>query len=582
MIRLKKLYSEPSSFDPIVFSEGLNLILGEKSEGNNKTNGVGKSICIECINFCLLKKEAESRLMLIPDGVLDSETIICLDIQINNEQLSIKRSLKEASQVSIFKNGAEVVNNGSIEIASNYLGKLYFDAFPATQKRISFRNMLNPVMRDERSEFKDIIQCFDTKKRIPNDYTPHLFFLSLDIDLYTNTNDTIKEYANKTAYVREIKKVIEKKWNKLSIARQKQNELEREVNKINASIEKLKNNTAFEVVQDELIKLENELKNQRIEQKAIKYEIRQIESLPEPENISELDMSILFSQFKAGLGDMIAKSLQEVKTFKAKIDSFRNTLINAKVEKLKADLLTINKKIESLDTEYSSKLKLIDKDGQILNDLKTTIRIFNEKSRELNDLSISLKNYLEAEQSKKTLLLKKQSGINDFSNHLEEKRSLVKEFEETIIWAHEKIIEKSNASFSLNTKFTSIIKEYLLVDYRIDDDGSWSTERMKVFLYDIALLFNKNTHTKHPNFLIHDNIFNIDNDSLERSLNFIHEQTEKQTQSFQYILTINRDIIESLEEKQKLAFEVKDYKIASFTKKKRFLKKSYSEQKRKK
>ena len=61
MIKLKKLYSEPSIFDPIEFESGINIILGERSESSNKTNGVGKSMSIEFINFCLLKKVSESR-----------------------------------------------------------------------------------------------------------------------------------------------------------------------------------------------------------------------------------------------------------------------------------------------------------------------------------------------------------------------------------------------------------------------------------------------------------------------------------------------------------------------------------------
>ncbi|MCK4922844.1 MAG: AAA family ATPase, partial [Bacteroidales bacterium] len=71
MIRLKKLYSIPKSFEPINFESGLNIILGEKSEGNNKTNGVGKTMSIEFLNFCLLKKTSDSRVTLIPDTVLE-------------------------------------------------------------------------------------------------------------------------------------------------------------------------------------------------------------------------------------------------------------------------------------------------------------------------------------------------------------------------------------------------------------------------------------------------------------------------------------------------------------------------------
>ena len=41
MLQIKKLYTEPEMIDPVMFEEGLNLILGEKDESSNKTNGVG-------------------------------------------------------------------------------------------------------------------------------------------------------------------------------------------------------------------------------------------------------------------------------------------------------------------------------------------------------------------------------------------------------------------------------------------------------------------------------------------------------------------------------------------------------------
>ncbi|MCS6066847.1 AAA family ATPase [Klebsiella variicola subsp. variicola] len=66
MIRINKLYSEPLSFEPIEFKEGINLILGESDESSNKTNGVGKSLLIEFINFGLMKDYSRSRLSKNP------------------------------------------------------------------------------------------------------------------------------------------------------------------------------------------------------------------------------------------------------------------------------------------------------------------------------------------------------------------------------------------------------------------------------------------------------------------------------------------------------------------------------------
>ena len=100
---------------------------------------------------------------------------------------------------------------------------------------------------------------------------------------------------------------------------------------------------------------------------------------------------------------------------------------------------------------------------------------------------------------------------------------------------------------------------------------------MKVFIYDLALLLNANTSVRHPNFLVHDNLFE-DDDSVEKSLNYIDSLIKKNSNSFQYIITINRDLIVPIE--SKLNFEIDNFKIATFTKDNRFLKTKYSETKK--
>lgn len=55
-IHISRLYSENNIFEPILFHDGVNLILGEKYDDSivsgRKTNGVGKSLCIKFIDFC--------------------------------------------------------------------------------------------------------------------------------------------------------------------------------------------------------------------------------------------------------------------------------------------------------------------------------------------------------------------------------------------------------------------------------------------------------------------------------------------------------------------------------------------------
>lgn len=65
-IRLNRLYSESNIFEEISFHDGVNIILGEKYDDSSvkgrKTNGVGKSMSIEFLDFGFLNDYEKSRI----------------------------------------------------------------------------------------------------------------------------------------------------------------------------------------------------------------------------------------------------------------------------------------------------------------------------------------------------------------------------------------------------------------------------------------------------------------------------------------------------------------------------------------
>ena len=548
MIKINRLYSEPEIFTPISFDFGVNIIVGEKSEKTNKKIGVGKSVCIEFINFCLLKRISDSRLNLIPKKNADIiESQIKLDFDFNNKRVVISRSISNPEQVSIQIDNENIYFE-KLDDASEYLGNLYFENYPAKTTRLSFRNLLQPIIRDERSEFKDLIKCFDTNKSVPPDYSPHLFFLNVGLEKYKEIKNVNEALKKKRAFYSETKKLVTNN-NEIKIqdAKAHLNELESEVEKVNKAIENLKTNESFDLIQEDLVKLEAKLADLRTKQQAIKYEIKQIDSFPKPESINENEIQIIFNQFKKGLGNLVEKSLEDLKEFKNKIDGFRNSIVNDRLTSLKTELSEINSIVRKLDEEYSEKISLID-NGEVLKDLKTSIRVFNEKNRELNNLRSLIQKYDESERDKKKLEADKAVLISDLEEELYKNEKTLKSFKESILNIHERIMGNREAHFEIKTTKNQSVVDFIM---RTDDDGSHSTERMKVFIYDIALMLNEYTRRNHPGFLIHDNIFE-DDDSIEKSLNFLFEYNNKTPNEFQYIVTLNSDLIESASRNGKL------------------------------
>ena len=158
-IKLVKMYSIPEIFEEIKFKDGLNIILGEKCEdmnsSNGKTNGVGKSICVEFINFGLLKEYDKSRISKIPPNILNDEVEIYLELEINKEKMVIKRNIKKPNNPVISYKG-ETQEFKNLKDANNYMENLIYTDNEIT-KTPSYREILAPLMREETSGFNNIL-----------------------------------------------------------------------------------------------------------------------------------------------------------------------------------------------------------------------------------------------------------------------------------------------------------------------------------------------------------------------------------------------------------------------------------------
>lgn len=577
-IRINRLYSENNFFDEIVFHDGVNLILGEKYDNSSvkgrKTNGVGKSMSIEFLDFCFLSDYDKSRIAKIPKEVFDVEEYVMLDLDIGDDAVTIKRNRKEADKPIIIRNG-KAVSFEKIQDAREYLTGLIFSKLNGKQVP-SFRNLFSILMRDERSEFTDIIKCHDLTKRIPDDLSTHLFMLGFSLESYRNSLDTIKEIEGTTKIISENKKELTQGGQKkISDVRAELNALEDELQKMEDAIESFKTNETFDSMEAEIVELENLLDQLRKRQKALRHDYEKIRRMPKPEQVDENEIELVYNQFKNDLGNAVVKSLTEVVGFKNKIEEFQRTLVNQKARELENQLKDIAEQIRILDDEYSEKLKVIDKKG-VLKNLKTSLKIYETKKDALSHTKYLFDEYEKNDKKKKVLKLQKTQEIMKIDEEIEKNSEIIHSFINTILEIHESIMGNKECSFDIQTIDNARSKTPVVLNLRIYDDGSHSVDRTKVFIYDMALLFNQYTRQRHPLFLVHDNIFDVDQDTLVQCLNYVYKQ-EEQFQDFQYILTLNRDKIENEERRKWIKMDIDEHQVAIFTKERKFLKRNYQE-----
>lgn len=574
----QSIYSESNIFEEISFHDGVNIILGEKYDDSSvkgrKTNGVGKSMSIEFLDFGFLNDYEKSRIAKIPKEVFPLEENVILDLDIGDEAITIKRNRKQADQPVIIREG-RTVSFDKLQDAREYLTGLIFPKLNG-KKVPSFRNLFSILMRDERSEFTDIIKCHDLTKKIPDDLSAHLFLLGFSLEAYKNTLETIKEIeAVNTVIAKDKKELTQEGKKKISDVKAELNALEDELQKLEDAIESFKTNETFDSMEADLIELEDLLDQLRKRQKALRYDYEKIRKMPKPEQIDDREIELVYNQFKSELGNAVVKSLNEVVGFKNKIEEFQRTLVNQKAKELESQLKSIAEQIRVLDDEYSEKLKVIDKKG-VLKNLKVSLKIYEAKKDSISHTKFLFDQYEKNEKKKRMLNLQKTQQLMEIDSEIEQNKEIMDDFIDTILEIHESIMGNKECSFSLQTVDKARKKTPVELTLRIYDDGSHSVDRTKVFIYDMALLFNQYTRDRHPLFLVHDNIFDVDQDTLVQCLNYIYKQ-EEQYQDFQYILTLNRDKIENEEQRKLIQMDIDEHQVAVFTKEKKFLGRNYQE-----
>ena len=353
------------------------------------------------------------------------------------------------------------------------------------------------------------------------------------------------------------------------------NALSYEIDKMSAGLDDFKTNPIYQEHQQTLSRIEEELERMRTEQFAIRYRLKQIEELPKLEQIDKEEIEIVYNQFRDGLGEVVAKSLEQVMTFKKKIDTFQRNVISEGVVEMKKELTEKVAFIENLEEKRAGILRILSQEG-VLKDFKSGLAIYHKQVEELNRVQGQLSDYEATERALKSLRTKRDNLIAELDADIFKADKIIRNFTDDLVEAHNFIMGTPKVSFEIHTKDSKRSKQVVEIVFRINDDGSHSVDRTKVFIYDTTLMLNKLTRQRHPGLLVHDNIFDVDQDTLIQSLNYLDSQ-EKGGKDFQYILTLNRDKIESEERRKEVKLDVESHTIARFTHQSKFLKTDYQE-----
>lgn len=552
MLRLIKLFSDDKVFRDISFEPGINLICGEKSVNEdgvvitNKQNGVGKSLAIELINFCFLKKQDQSRIFTVNDENLPRDSFVNLHFKVEDNDYIISRNKRGNIR---FKELLGKYTDLSFEDAKSMLSKVMgFDSKP-----ISYREYLNFFIKEENYSYAHFPELYNSS--YSDLLKIHFYLFGIPVDPLSHIGGAFETDRVASNSLRNIRKDLEARGLDLDEIRAHQNELKSQVNKMENSLEYEDIIKNIESGNEHINDIEYKINKILLKKKELELQLLEIKDFSnvfgEDFYIDDNDIKTVFNKYKRGLGDFVEVDLTALKKFKGQILEFKSSLLSEKERQLKEEIDNLDKQIKEykheVSTYYNDVLKA--KNSNLVKNL----RIYRTRLSKLADYNSLVEAYDYQEKVKQKALAYFEDNFEYIKERIEQLKEVEASFKDTFIDIHEAIQGNRICNFSFIPKKVFRAKSFFKFQLFVEGQGSKGVNQMQAVIYDLSILINEHTMPKQLGFIVHDNLIfgSVDKESSINTLNYL---SKLDPGTFQYIATVNKDDFDYAELNQRFDF----------------------------
>jgi len=497
-MRLIELTANKASFRTVRFNEtGLTLIVGRKSDPTDtsrehSTNGVGKSLLLYLVNFCLgskVNKELEEKL---------PEWEFTLTFDMDGRRRMVTRSTENQNSVALDGDTVPLT-----EYTDEFLGRRLFGLGEPRMKYLTFRSLIGLFLRVGKPAYMAEDQITDRE----TPYAKQLracYLLGLDEKLA----DTKRELKEELDRLQELRKQFKKD----SLLRDYflgDRDVDLELHDLEEEIETLQRQaTQFQVADNyEQIAADAE-ETRRIWQRArnelnsLQSSQRQIEaSLAEQPDVSVDDVREMYETAQVELPEAVQRRLDEV-------TAFHQELVVSRSRRLTSEKHNIERRIEELIVEIA---RLDEKKDEYYQFLGThgALQEYEAIHNKLSDCqrrADRLREFQRMEQecqerSQETKLQMSQENIRA-TEFLKAAKPMTEEISERFRSMARRMWPNHTCGLVVHNN-EGENKVRFDIDARIQGDASDGIGETKIFCFDMTILLGRKNHTM-P-FLMHDN-----------------------------------------------------------------------------
>jgi uncharacterized protein YydD (DUF2326 family) len=542
-----------TSFKTVEFTPGFNVVLADRTEesgSKDSRNGLGKSTLIEIIHFCL------GSTLLKATG-LDSRNLLgwafSLDLTLSNQVITVTRNTADKSKVVIEgdtsswpiqpeeKEGQRIL---SLAKWKALLGNVLFDLPIDNEEqkfKPTFRGLISYFIRRGRDAFSTPFEHH--KKQVEWDkQVNNAFLLGLawedarDLQLLKDQKKlldfNIKKLKKDTetgvaigilgslgeldalkvqveSQLRDRKETL----NNFRVARQ-YHELEANANRLTAEIHEATNNNISD-------------------KKLLEFYQSSLDAENEP---SPDDVTHIYESVGIELPGLVVRRLEEVEIFHSRLIAHRRDFLSDEITKLRRNISSRESLIREKTEERASLLEVLQTHGA-LEEYTKLQELYLETVSNLNEIKKRIEELNKFEEGKSALKIEKERLL----------QRARRDYQERLV-QRDKAIEL----FHTNSRFLYDAPGRLIIDVNdngfqfkveINRDGSEGIDNMKIFCYDLMLAQLWSERDPSPRILIHDStIFDgVDERQVRLALEFADRESRRC--GFQYICTLNSDMV---------------------------------------
>lgn len=536
-MKLKSISANQPSFHPIIFNDGLNIIVGKQasphSENDGNTyNGVGKSFVLHLIHFCLGSNKIDSLAKSLPDWEFT------LTFEVDGNEYFATRSTNKQDKIDFC--GEEI----NLKLMRKKMLELCFE-ISSPPKYMTWNTLFSRFVRRYRMSYFR----FDTYVPKETDYSKllnTLFLLGIDTTLILEKKELRDKQKSTKATEKAIKNDPFFKQYYLG-----ENDAELDLAELEYRINKIENQISVFKISSNYHDLEKEANDKSYERKMLENKrvlinnyIKNIEdSFKETARANEEDVIKIYEFANIEIPAMIKRNIEEVLEFHRKQVLSRTLRLKKELRKQQIALNEIDKKISIVGERMDELLGYLNSHGALEEYIAITKQLSDLKSKKnrIYEYQKIIKSYKDIELEIKASFINQDKETDEY---LENIKSVTDNLR-SMYWEYAKQFypQKRSGLLIKNNSGENTLRYTL--DARIEDDSSDGVNEVRLFCFDLLLLMCRKSKIR---FLAHDSRLFANMDPRQREMLFRMIYDVTQNGEFQYICSINEDTILSFKE----------------------------------